>query len=208
MRRIPLSYLEEALRDPVAYRQRLDQEINAEGLPRQTYFGALRDAIYRFHKSGDNLIEARRYLQRRLASFASIDRKLETVDQLEWYAENVSHRGWITFQNRLHVEVPLPQRVSSELYCSGEVSRIDMVPTGGYAVWLIRVRGANNVFTELCMPLIQDTVARITLNVLPSEIQVGVYSFTEQFVNTRSYTRQEIFNAHTELGNLLRRMGY
>jgi hypothetical protein len=84
MPRLPLRDLEEALRNPVAYRQKLLLSDDISYGP--TYFGALRDTIFKFHKTNNNLSQARVYLQARLSRFRDRMRCTEVMDQFEWYA--------------------------------------------------------------------------------------------------------------------------
>ena len=156
MPRLPLRDLEEALRNPMAYRQKLQQSVDSFYGP--TYFGALRDAIFLFHKMNGNVGQARLYLQARLARFVDTTRSTAMVEHLEWYAAECLSRRWPTFQTRLRVVIPLASRVPSDLFCSGEVGRVDMVPAGGYAAWLMQNRRPEDWTRELRMPLLQGAM--------------------------------------------------
>jgi hypothetical protein len=206
MPRLPLRELEEVRKSPSVYRAKLDQSMAS--VYRGTYFGALRDAILRFHKIHNDIVQARAYLEVRLARFTDVKRCEQMMDWLEWYVEEYSARGWLMFETRLRIAVPLPHWAPTDLVCSGEVTRVDLVPTGGYAAWLIQSRGAADWFCELRMPLIQGTVAQHILKVPISEVSVGVYSLEEQIVDLRCYSQMEIDQAHSNLADLLRQMGY
>jgi hypothetical protein len=206
MPRIPLRDLEEALRNPSAYRQKL--LLSAGNSYGPTYFGALRDVIHKFHKTNGNLVQTRVYLQARLNRFLDQTRCAQTMDQFEWYVSEYKSLGWPTFEIRLRVSIPLPPRVRPNLVCSGEVSRVDLVPVGGYAAWLMRSRGAKDWARELRMPLVQQALAQGPLGVPTSEIKIGIYSFEEQFTDLCSYSQTEIDLAYLELDNLLSRMGF
>ena len=205
MPRLPLRDLEEALKNPASYRQKLLLSADISYGP--TYFGALRDAIFKFHKTNNNLVEARVYLQTRLSRFRDRMRCTEIMDQLEWYAAEYVARGWPAFETRLRVLIPLPSWAPPNLLCSGEISRIDIVPTGGYAAWLMRSRGAEDWDRELCMPLVQRALED-ALGVPSSEISIGIYSFEEQFVALCSYSESEINQAYSDLAALLKLMGF
>jgi hypothetical protein len=206
MPRIPLRDLEEALRNPSACRQKL--LLSAGNSYGPTYFGALRDAIHKFHRTNGNLVQARAYLQVRLDRFLDRTRCIETMDQFEWYVNEYKSLGWPTFETRLRVSIPLPPRVRLDLVCSGEVSRIDLVPAGGYAAWLMRSQGTKDWARELRMPLVQQALAQGLLGVPANEIKIGIYSFKEQFTDLCGYSQTEIDQAYSELDNLLSRMGF
>jgi hypothetical protein len=206
MLRIPIREIEEALRNPSAYRQKLLLSATVSYGP--TYFGALRDAILQFHKTNGNIVQARAYLRVRLDRFLDRMRCAETMDQFEWYTDEYQNRGWPTFETRLRIVISLPPRVRPYLFCSGEVSRVDLVPVGGYAAWLTRSRGAKDWARELRMPLVQQALAQGPLGVPPNEVMIGIYSFEEQFTDLRRYSQAEIDQANSELDNLLRRMGF
>lgn len=204
MSRLPLGDLETALMDPKAYRTRLDRGRDSGFGP--SYFGCLRIALLRYHESKD-IVAAKRYLEESLDRFKNIWRRAETLEQFEWYVEEHVGRGWPTFKTRLRIRVPLPEWITADLYCSGEIPRVDLVPAGGYAAWLFRSREQKGWEQELQMPLIQDTLAKL-LKVPVEEVQVGLYSFEERFVASHIYSYREIERSHRALTNLLRGMGY
>jgi hypothetical protein len=166
------------------------------------------DPLIEAHKTNGNIGQARAYLQARLSRFLDRMRCIEMTDQFEWYAQEYLNRGWLTFETRLRVVIPLPSWVPPDLVCSGEVTRIDLVPAGGYAAWLIRSRGAQDWIQELCMPLVQHALAHGALGAPASEIQIGIYSFAEQFVDLCSYSPTEIDQARLDLDGLLRSLGF
>lgn len=204
MSRLPLGDLEAALQDPKAYRKKVDAT-RAPGFG-SSYFGFLRFALLRYHDSND-IVEARRYLEERLDRFRSGHRQAETLEQLDWYIEEYIRRGWPTFETRLRIQVLLPNWVPEDLRCSGEIPRVDVVPQGGYAAWLMKSRDPEGWEQQLQMPLIQDTVARL-LKAPIEEVQVGLYSFQERFVASRIYTGREIGHSYSILTGLLKEMGY
>jgi hypothetical protein len=76
MRKLPLRDLDEARRNPVAYRYKLEHPTNSLYVP--SYFNALRDALFKFHKTKD-LLETRAYLEHRLTRFTNVERCKEAV---------------------------------------------------------------------------------------------------------------------------------
>lgn len=205
MIRLPLGDLEVARRNPVEYRRRLATPQPSAFCP--SYFSAVRDAVFRFHRSGGNFLEAREYLTDRLAGFRDMNRRAEMAEQYEWYVEEYIARGVLTFETRLRLVIPPPNRDAGEIMLSGEVSRIDMKPSGGYAAWLFRSREHANWTAEMRMPLIQDQLTTSVLNAGPGEVTIGLYSFEERYVDERCYSPQEIAQARHDLDDLLARLG-
>lgn len=205
MPRLPLGDLEEARRDPGAYRRKLDAaEQKRFG---NTYIGALRNAIYRYHRTQD-ADDAGRYLEDRLAAFGSARRNAETLDQLDWYIDDITRRGWPAFQTGLRVAVPLPPEISPDLTCTGQVDRVDVVPSGGYAAWLFRSKAGTGWADELRMPILQHVLANQILNVPLDEIRVGIYAFQDQWADSRCYSEAEAEAAYGGFENLLARLGF
>jgi hypothetical protein len=165
----------------------------------------LRDAVARFHKEG--LARSRRYLERRLRGFKNDDRKEATLDKFLWYTDECTTRAWPTFQTRMNVEVRIP-RMPPDLICTGQIARVDLVPEGGYAAWLLRNATSEGWADELRVPLIQSALATAVLNVDISEVSVGVYGFEDRQVRVRCFTSAEIESAERELDVLLRALGY
>lgn len=206
MLRLPLRELEDALKNPIVYRRKMEETSNGEFWP--SYFGALRDATGKYHKWNGDAVRAIAYLEKRLERFSDQKRRADTIDHFMWYVDEYSNRGWPMFQTRLNVEVSLPVWAPANLICSGQVSRLDIVPTGGYAAWLMRIREPEGWFNELRMPLLQGALACNVLQVPVNEISIGIYSFEERFVALRCFTQSEISQAHAILGDLFRQMGY
>lgn len=206
MPRIPLRELEEALRDPSKYRTKMfDNEPQQFGA---TYFGILRFTIlYKFHKPNLNLSRVRRYLNEKLSRFRDQDRIDDTIFQFEWYVDEYFSQGHQCFETASRVQVPLSPRTSPDVTCSGEVSRLDLVPDSRYAAWIFRSKDYDNWFNELRMPLTQFAVAR-KLAVSPNDVDVGIYSFGERFIDQRCFSSREIALANNRLAELLGELGY
>jgi hypothetical protein len=202
MFKLSLTELEIARRKPRAFRDVLDRR--SKGEKRRFswgYYNALREAIRHFHKMNESVYEAHSYLENGLERFKDLKRSQETVDQLAWYIGDYFNRGWISTQTYSHIIVPL-EDIGVQLRCSGEISRLDIVPTGGYAAWLFRSREPDGWRNELRMPIVQDVAARM-LGVSNSEIKVGVISFQERYSEFHSYSGRQIVAAYKELEVLL-----
>lgn len=201
MIRLPLRELEEALANRAEYRTKLARR--APSLFRYSYFSALRNAIYRYHRFGTTPLQAREYLSDSLARFKNASQAADTMDQFDWYLQYHRSCGLTTFETRLRVEVPLPSKVGSNAACYGQVDRIDIRPSGGYyAAWLFRSKDHLNWALELRMPLTQLAVAK-KLDVHSDKVTIGIYSFHERYVEEHHYSREDIASSRRELESLL-----
>ena len=206
--RLAIGAIEEALANPAAFRARADAGDEA-GFG-YTYASALRNAIYRYH-STRNRVDAARYLEESIQNskkLRSAQRRAETLDQLDWYIEHHAALGWPTFDTRVRIAIPIPARAADSLKCSGEVGRIDMIPNGGYAAWLFASSVSPDWRDELRMPLLQGTLASITLAVPVSEIRVGIYDFATRNVLSAIYSDSAIRAAKRRFGRLVSDLGF
>lgn len=207
MPRIPLGELENALRNPAAYRRKLDN-------PREkrfgtTYASALRFAIFHYHKT-DDPVQARRKLTRILdrAGLTKPHRRAEAEESLDWYIADHQMRRYVTFTTQERVVIPLPPWAPPDLFCSGEVARVDVDPAGGYASWLLCRSAPRNWSDELRFPLIQGALAEEILGVESDEVSVGLIALRDQAMLSHHFSREEIMQAYADLGRLVRRLGY
>jgi hypothetical protein len=206
--RLPLGAIEEALANPPAFRARADA--GDGGGFGYTYASALRNAIYRYHATRDR-DDAAEYLEesiRKSKNLTSSLRRAETIDQLDWYIEQHTALGWPTFDTRVRVSIPVPARAADSLACTGEVGRIDMVPTGGYAAWLFASSVSPEWRDELRMPLLQGTLADVTLAVPANEIQVGIYDFSARHVLSTTFADNVIRVARRRFKRLVSDLGF
>jgi hypothetical protein len=204
MLRIPLNALEEARKNPKAFRTLIE---NPDGKGRNpSYFSALRYSIMNFHKWQDP-IRARGDLEGRLEKFKDQRKCIEIMDQYEWYVLEYRSRGWRTFSTLMNIEVSLPDWVSRQVKCTGQVSRIDLVPTGGFAAWLLRSKNPAGWENDIQMALIQESIANV-MNAPMDEIRVGIYSFNERYIDSRIFSRTDIDRARIILNDTLLAMGF
>lgn len=205
MPRIPIRELEEARRDPSEYRTRLTQP-QTHTVRRPSYFMALRDAIFRFHRS--NRVTGREYLEERLARFKNNRRGQDMIDKYEWYIRQYTDLQWAACSVKPLISIPLPARVPADLQCSGQVARIDVVPDGGYAAWLFRNASTAGWSKELQMPLIQYAVAQSVVHADVSQVRVGVCGFQDETAPIKVYSSKEIKAALREFDQLLGKLGF
>jgi hypothetical protein len=206
--RLALGSIEEALANPVAFRERADA--GDGGGFGYTYASALRNAIYRYHSANDR-DDAADYLEDSIQNsktLRSAQRRAETLEQLDWYIEEHATLGWPTFDTRVRVSVPVPARAADTLKCTGEVGRIDLVPSGGYAAWLFTSSVAHDWRKELRMPLLQATLADVTLGAPANEIQVGIYDFSAREVISTTFSDKAIHAARRRFRRLVSDLGF
>lgn len=124
------------------------------GGPRLGYSGAVKLAIYSFHKSG-NETAARAHLRDLLDRFQGSFQKAAAEQEFESYLRWYAAQQPIVASHRIRLGLPL----GSGIILGGEVSRVDVdVTSGGYrAVQLGTPRAGWR--SELRMPLIQLGIA-------------------------------------------------
>jgi hypothetical protein len=105
------------------------------------------------------------------------------------------------------ITINLPEWTPADLVISGEISRMDIEPSGGYAAWLFRNNDVQDWQRELRMPLIQETLAH-EMGVPLEGVIVGVYGFRRRVVQHRTYSVGEVRLAYSSLGDLLRQLGF
>lgn len=206
MVRLPLRDIEEALSDPVKYQIKMTSA--GQGTYSYSYFNAILNSITAFHKEDGNSLVAIDYLEDQLEKFKNKQRCADTMNQLFWYMEEYHQRGWHTFRTRLNIKISLPPWMPTDFRCSGQVSRIDLIPSGGYAAWLMRSRNFEGWSNESRMPLVQNEIAANVLKVPLSEVRIGIYSFQERYVEDKCFDEDEIEKAYDQLESLLHQMGY
>ena len=203
--RIRLSDLELAARDPVGFRVSMDAPSSSRY--RYGYFNLLRNTIRRFHDNGGDAHHAMTYLEAGLTRFRDAARRSETVNQFEWYVEEHRRNGRITVEVMGRVEARRPAWAPQDLVCSGEITRLDIVPGGGPAGWLFRNSSIAGWDQELRMPLIQEALAfEVGRDV--EDVMVGVYGFQEQIFDQRTFSRDEVRAAYLRFEDLLRQLGF
>lgn len=191
MTRLPFQDLDEAIQNPQRYRQKMVSN-ESQWYPPYSYFKSLKGAIYSFHKSNDDMGVGLNYLEEKLERLKNDQRCIETIDQYRWYVEEYRFRGWYSFRTRLDIQISLPPWMPPDFRCSGRIGRLDIIPDGGYAVWLFRSRDFEGWTNNLSLPLLQKEVSETILGVPVSKVKVGIYSFEEQFVGDINFSETEI----------------
>lgn len=196
MARLPLRELEEALRNPVEYRKKTIEGHGIGPPMRPTFFSALRDAVFRYHRSG-NKEKALEYLIERISAFKSDSKKQDVIAQFAWYIESFAKSGFVCVGTKVKINIA----ANDTLDLFGEVSRVDMNLSRGYAAWLLQNKKPGNWIGELRMPIIQKAVANI-YGVTAQFVTMGVYFFNEMEVEQYCFSDGEITEALTRISIL------
>ena len=112
-----------------------------------------------------------------------------------------------TIKGRLNITIPLPDRVLEPIKIAGQINRLDLNhSTNGYDVWLFRSTGYEGWQNELRMALIQHCISQ-KMHTPSQMINVGVYSFEEEYFESTSYSKEVIEKARRQLDIFLGKMG-
>lgn len=205
--RISFRDLNEAIVHPRVFRRRLRGPQGPPPFFRYSYYNVLLNSIFHFHNCQNDPNQGEDYLVDRLSAFKSDVRKEIISDQFRWYVEDYLNKNVTTFEVRQNIKIIPEIPLQTGTTISGQISRIDIVPTGGYAAWLFRNGNPYGWEQEFCMPLIQYELANRILRVPSDEISIGIYSFTERVIDQHCYSVQELQNAKDNLDRLLRTLG-
>jgi len=205
MLKISLTQLEEARKNPSTFR--VNHENKEPSGRNPTIYSAFRNAVFEFHKTS-NFSSAMNYLESHLEKFSDQKKCQKAVSNLLWYVEEYQKFNWPLIQTRLNIVIPLSTKYEDSLRLSGQVSRLDINPNGGYGAWLFRSKGFEGWENELQMPIIQNAVGvELGKNEKPPII-VGIVSFEEHYIGLHEYSEVEIAQAHSNLESIFRQMGY
>ena len=158
----------------------------AGGGPRLGYAGAVKLAIYFFHKSG-NETGARAHLRDLLARFQGSSQKAAAVQEFESYLRWYTGQRPIVASHRVRLEFSL----GSGIILGGEVSRVDVdVTSSGYrAIQLGTPRAGWR--SELRMPLIQLGIAD-KYQREAAEVRVGFQNLDGSNLSLVSFSEPEL----------------
>jgi hypothetical protein len=160
MIKLSLGELEEAIANPRAFREKVVNRSTDDSFRPKSYYSQLRNAIFKFHIFGNNAIEGEEYLTTKLFEFTNDTRKKEILDQYNWYVTDIKTNSTRVFGCRYLISIRYLQGITVDLELTGEVGRLDINPSGGYAAWLFRRNKSENWADELRMPLIQEELSK------------------------------------------------
>lgn len=202
--KLPLRELEEARRDPGAYTRRR-AAAGQKSVGYKSKYLTLQRAVYRFHRSNNDLTAAQEYLEQSyLKQFKRPEELATYAEKLERYTEGFKSLGSTVIRVRDRLVVPLPQKLADAGFrVSGEIPRIDL--TGeGYTAWLF-AKKTEQWEAELRLPIIQAAYAR-ELGVGEDEVKVGVYDFSKEEHKLFDFSARELRTAQNELHKLIELM--
>ena len=205
--RITFRDLNEAITDPRGFRRRFTGPQGASPFFRYSFYNVLINSIFHFHKHFNDIAEGESYLIEKLDTFKSTERKRYVIDQFQWYVGDYLSKSITTFEVQQNVKILPEIPLTADVTFSGQISRIDIVPSGGYAAWIFRNRDSLDWTNEFSMPLIQYELANRILQVPENEIAIGIYSFPERVIAQHCYSTQELNEAKHRFENLLRTLG-
>jgi hypothetical protein len=119
---------------------------------------------------------------------------------LERYVREWRRQGNPLIRYRDNLAIPISKKYST-FTVSGQAARVDLVPSGGYAVWMFG-RNALDWEDDPRMPLLQYSYAE-RLSVGMDSIAVGIYDFETSVYNTRTFSAIEVRAARRSLNELL-----
>jgi hypothetical protein len=160
---------------------------------------ALQLAIYRYHTRGGNVGEAVAHLGDLYRKFKDRRDLPDRERQLYQYVTSFLQLGSIVASQRLR----LSANVVANLDITGEIPRLDLVPSGGYAVWLF-TKEHYQWAAELRMPILQRHFAK-AMKVPSEQVTVGFYAFDIASHRSHLYSSDEIDRAVNECLTLIRR---
>ena len=205
MLKISLTKLEDARKNPVAFRQKYEDKKSEGG--QSSIYSTLRNAIFEYHKH-NSFTKGMNYLEDHLEKFPQKGLCQKAVEKFQWYLAEYQKMNWPLIQTRLNIVVPLSTQYADSLKLSGQISRLDLNLDSGYVAWLFRKEGSKSWINELQMPIIQNAVGVHLGKTEKPRVLVGIISFEEQFIGLHEYTESEISQAHTDLETMFKQMGY
>ena len=160
---------------------------------------ALQYATRVYHRRG--LTQAVRYLEdtfwHNFKRHRGNEKKLKSLTQdLNLYGDEYEALGSTVAE----IAKKLVIKVSTNISLGGEISRVDLVNNGGYAVYLLR-SVQSDWENELRMPLIQGYYAD-KLGAPSAEVSVGVYCFETANHESKIFTSKDISEARRELSEI------
>jgi hypothetical protein len=125
----------------------------------------------------------------------------ELVDRLYEYATAFTSLGNVVVE----VLKPMNIVVNPKLTISGEVTRLDLIPTGGYAAFLLSREQGEDWRTQIRFPLMQAHFAK-KLNCSLEDVAVGIYSVPDGTHELQRFSALRVNAAQTEITTLAERL--
>lgn len=197
--KVTLSNLEEARRNPAAYKQKL---LAAEKPFIRTGYNALLQAtILQYHRESLTADQARERMTHKYHQRFTTPKGLGEITRCfgEYLDEYAAQNNLATITHQ-RLRLQLPADIAPNFEVTGKLPRLDTT-SDGYAVWLFS-KGHADWQQELRMPLIQAAIAA-DLGTDMDEVTVGVYCFEDGRHTAFQFTEADSASATAELRTLL-----
>jgi hypothetical protein len=198
MIKVPLRDLREALDNPAAYVRK--RKNTAPPIMRRSMFMTLRDAALHYHKVGNKLADAQDYLEDKFKIFRDQRKLPEYSRQLDVYVQEFQRLKADVVKTRDNLALTLPDKYGN-FVVSGQASRIDLKPQGGYSIWTF-ARNDLAWRDDPRMPLLQQAYAD-KLDASLDEIEVGIYDFVTETHESVQFDASAIRSSQRKLLRLL-----
>lgn len=198
MIKVPLRDLKEALNNPDAYVRK--RKNTTPPIMRRSKFMTLRDAALHYHKVGNTLSDAQEYLEEKFKIFRDQRTLPECSRQLDIYVREFLRLRADVVKTRDNLSLTLPDRYGN-FVVSGQASRIDLKPQGGYSIWTF-ARNDLDWRDDPRMPLLQQAYAD-KLDASLDEIEVGIYDFVTEKYDSVQFDASAIRSSQRKLFRLL-----
>ena len=192
--KVTLSNLEEARRNPAAYKHKL---LAAEKPFIRTGYNALLQAtILQYHRESLTADQARERMTHKYHQRFTTPKGLEEITRCfgEYLDEYAAQNNLATITHQ-RLRLQLPADIAPSFEVTGKLPRLDTT-SDGYAAWLFSKSHAEWQ-QELRMPLIQAAVAA-DLGTDMDEVTVGVYCFEDGRHTAHQFTEADSASAGAE----------
>lgn len=169
--KVRLADLNEIRTNMAAYRERLANP-QAREFFNLSRFRALVYCVAYYHNNSNDLELAVKHLDEIYWRNFKQQKSFEVLcDQLRHYALEFQATGNTVVKCRFNTDVVL----THDIRLSGEIGRLDISASGGYAVWLLQ-KEAGDWQSDLRLPLLQGHFSDIW-KVPEDQVTVGIYDF-------------------------------
>jgi hypothetical protein len=170
------------------------------GGPRTGYDGAIKLAIYKFHKILDP-VEARRYLERAFRSYrlTSASRMTQAISILNIYIGWYERASPVVVGSKLILDYDL----GSGWRLGGEISRADLDPRTGRYNCVILGKAPLNWRQQIRMPLIQRALAHKVVRP-ETDVSVGFQNLDGTSIELVSFPLRKLDEAEEAARELIR----
>jgi hypothetical protein len=191
----------ESLRiDPVAFAARQ----HPRGFGGPSMFRMWQYALKKVHS--ESVDAAAEYLRETvLSNFKVNDRNERRLDEL---ADSL-HEYAAAFRSLGHVAVevlkPMNMVINPKLTITGEITRLDLVPSGGYAAFVLSREQGEEWRQQIRFPLLQAYFAK-KLNSSLKDVAVGIYSLPDGAHELHRFSPARVGTAQAEIATLAKRL--